>query len=129
MKSIVKTILTVSALLPLAGCLDFGWSKKESKQEQGQAPMHHESAEKKADKCSHKGCAHDHSKDGKKHAGKHKDGVKVQDFDEENDDNFGEDDSDAAYQDAEIPSMDEDDDADVETQGMDDEEDDDDDNA
>ena len=60
MNSITKTALTLSLLLPLAGCWDC-WSTKKS-EEQGEVATHGHTGEK-ASKCSHKGCTHDHSKD------------------------------------------------------------------
>lgn len=90
MKSIVKTALTLSMLLPLTGCWDFGWSKKEQKHEQGQAPMNHASEQAaKESQCSHKGCTHDHSKDGGHHNDHskkaHHNDVKVQDYNDDED--------------------------------------------
>ena len=83
MKSIIKTALTLSMLLPLAGCFDFGWSKKENKSEKSEV-AHHGAAQEKSGKCSHKGCTHDHSKDEHKKSGHHdKDEVEVQDMENE----------------------------------------------
>jgi hypothetical protein len=84
MKSTVKTALTLSMLLPLAGCFDFGWSKKENKVENAEV-AHHGAAQEKSSKCSHKGCTHDHSKDGHKKSHHHEDEVKTQDMNEDMD--------------------------------------------
>ncbi len=79
----MKTALTLSMLLPLAGCFDFGWSKKENKAVKSQAAQPGV-AEEKAGKCSHKGCTHDHSKDAhKKH--EHSE-VQTQDMEEDDED-------------------------------------------
>ena len=61
MKSMVKTALTLSLLLPLAGCWDCCSSTKKVN-EHGEVATHGTTNEK-VSKCSHKGCTHDHSKD------------------------------------------------------------------
>ena len=83
MKSIIKTALTLSMLLPLAGCFDFGWSKKEKNADKVEKAevAEHGSADEKASKCSHKGCKLDHTKGSHKKAGH--DSVKVQGMDDE----------------------------------------------
>jgi len=60
MKSITKTFLTLSLLIPLAGCWDSGCCKKDKK------VVHVEKAGQPATpkaNCSHVGCSHDHSKE------------------------------------------------------------------
>lgn len=93
MKSTIKTALTISMLLPLAGCFDFGWSKKENKVEKSEKveAAQHGAAEEKAGKCSHKGCSHDHSKDGQKKSHHHDKEVKVQDMEDDMDEEMNED--------------------------------------
>jgi len=85
MKTIMKTAISLSSLLLLAGCWDFGWSKKEK-----EAKSHANNAKKEIvnhnekpanpGKCSHKGCTHDHSKDAHHKAA---DQVKTQGLDHE----------------------------------------------
>ena len=117
MKSIVKTALAFSLLLPLAGCWDFGWSKKnQGDHEKSERAMHGKNNENKH-KCSHPGCTHDHSKDAaKKSHDKHdKDNNKKHHHDKDmNVATQGMDDMDS--DDMNMDDMN----ADVETQGMDD---------
>ena len=81
MKSMVKTTLTLSSLLLLTGCFDFGWSKKVNEEKNEVAtPAQEEHAD--TAKCSHKGCTHDHSNDGHGHK-KHHDDVKTQGMDDD----------------------------------------------
>ena len=80
MKSMVKTALTLALILPVAGCWDFGWSKKNQESEKSETAIPAQ-ADEQASKCSHKGCTHDHSKDGKHH-----DEVETQNIDESNND-------------------------------------------
>lgn len=79
MKSIVKTALTFSLLLPLAGCWDFGWSKRNQDYKSSETTTYTSHEYKPASKkCSHPGCNHDHSKDvQKKH---HHDKMKSKDM-------------------------------------------------
>lgn len=87
----VKTVLTLGLLLPLAGCCDFGWGKKNNNVQadavKSEVATHGHAGDKAQTKCSHKGCTHDHSKDAhKKHA--HNDDVKTQGMDDDMDDNM-----------------------------------------
>ena len=74
MKSIVKTALTLALILPVAGCYDFGWSKKTQESEKTEVATPAQAEE--ASKCSHKGCTKNHRD------GKHLDEVKTQSVDE-----------------------------------------------
>ncbi len=82
MKPMVKTALTLSLLLPLAGCCDFCWSKKATEVTSEDAT--HGTVTKTVSKCSHKGCTHDHSKDSH-HKHDHNDDIEVQSMEEEMD--------------------------------------------
>lgn len=57
MKSFLNNTIMVSSLFLLAGCYDFGWSKKNNTEKQ------EISTRKNSSKCSHKSCTHNHSKD------------------------------------------------------------------
>jgi ABC-type nickel/cobalt efflux system permease component RcnA len=87
MKSMVKTTLTLSSLLLLTGCFDFGWSKK-ANEEKMEVATHAQAEHTDAAKCSHKGCTHDHSKDGHQ---KHHDDVKTQGMDDDMNDDMNDD--------------------------------------
>ncbi len=101
MKSFVKTALTISLLLPLAGCWDFGWSKKETKQ--GETGMQgHTHAGKQ---CSNPHCKHDHSK---------KNGVETQGRREDDEENFYEEEN------VEIQDFDDADDVEIQSEDEDD---------
>jgi len=62
MNSIIKKALTLSLLLPLAGCWDFGSDKKNRKTKKSVSSRKHKgkSASPKTS-CSHANCTHDHS--------------------------------------------------------------------
>lgn len=90
MKANIQTIITLALLLPLTGCWNSSEPKKHEQHEKGAVAGHgHE--EKHSGKCSHKGCKHDHSKDGHK---KHRDEVKTQsmnEYDDEDEDDMDDD--------------------------------------
>ncbi len=120
MKSMLKTTLTLSSLLFLAGCWDFGWSKK-AQEETNEVATHGHADHKATSKCSHKGCTHDHSKD--RHHKKHRDDVKTQSMDDmDNEEDYEDDDMD--YEDDDMDDENDDmndDDMDDENEDEDDE--------
>ncbi len=85
MKSIVKAALTLSMLLPLAGCdFGFGWGKKHAEHEKAEAAHHGNAGEHDSKTCTHKNCGHDHHKDNVKTQGVDADGNYVADEDDAN---------------------------------------------